>query len=358
MRQTLYTRLIGFCLSALLLTSPVQANAADLCDAPYETMDKYRYLRSLSLDLRGKLPSMEEYRQLDTQDNVPLETINAMLESDAFEARYLRWQKERIWHNVSNFDLQDGQGTIAQRNGIYWSNSRSIPYRGERVPCRDVPAETTPAGEYVTVEVDGALLEGYVEVEPYWAPGTSVKVCAFDARTNPIGESGALCNTADGFRDPTCGCGPNLIWCAPGSVEREVRNAFGESLDKLLASLLREGQSYEELFTTSRAFMNGPMVHFWKHWTRVTRSARGAPEPLLVDFLPDLNFTDTNTWVEVQLPSYHAGILTSPAFLMRHQTNRGRADQFYAQFMCQREEKKREGSASLTARAKPPRHPL
>jgi len=51
--------------------------------------------------------------------------------------------------------------------------------------------------------------------------------------------------------------------------------------------------------------------------------------------LPELDFTQVDTWVEIELPSYHAGILTSPLFLIRFQTNRARANNFYNAFMCQ-----------------------
>jgi hypothetical protein len=39
--------------------------------------------------------------------------------------------------------------------------------------------------------------------------------------------------------------------------------------------------------------------------------------------------------MQIDLPGDHAGILTSPAWLLRFQTNRGRASQFYSQFLCE-----------------------
>jgi hypothetical protein len=38
--------------------------------------------------------------------------------------------------------------------------------------------------------------------------------------------------------------------------------------------------------------------------------------------------------VEIPVGSQHAGILTSPAFLLRFQTNRARASKYYADFLC------------------------
>jgi NAD-dependent dihydropyrimidine dehydrogenase PreA subunit len=51
--------------------------------------------------------------------------------------------------------------------------------------------------------------------------------------------------------------------------------------------------------------------------------------------LPDLTYQDDETWVEVELPGEHAGILSSVAYLMRFQTNRARANRFYDSFLCQ-----------------------
>jgi hypothetical protein len=44
---------------------------------------------------------------------------------------------------------------------------------------------------------------------------------------------------------------------------------------------------------------------------------------------------DKDTWVQVTLGAKHSGILTSPAFLWRFQTNRARANKYFSTFLCQ-----------------------
>jgi hypothetical protein len=96
-----------------------------------------------------------------------------------------------------------------------------------------------------------------------------------------------------------------------------------------------EDAPYTDLFTSKRAFVNGPIVHFYRHQTKVTANTRFDPIPLEEATLPDLDWTDDEVWVEVALDDYHSGVLTSPAFLVRFQTNRSRANRFYDAFLCQ-----------------------
>jgi hypothetical protein len=51
--------------------------------------------------------------------------------------------------------------------------------------------------------------------------------------------------------------------------------------------------------------------------------------------LPDLTYVDKDQWVQVALGEQHSGILTSPAFLWRFQTNRSRANKYFNTFLCQ-----------------------
>jgi len=76
-------------------------------------------------------------------------------------------------------------------------------------------------------------------------------------------------------------------------------------------------------------------VHYWKHLARVPAGTRNTPVPLPVEQLPELAYTDVDTWHPILLGPEHAGLLTSPAFLLRFQTGRARANRFYNAFMCQ-----------------------
>ncbi len=59
------------------------------------------------------------------------------------------------------------------------------------------------------------------------------------------------------------------------------------------------------------------------------------PLPVAEDRLPALGYDQAATWEKLDLGEEHAGILTSPAYLLRFQTLRARANRFYTAFLCQ-----------------------
>lgn len=179
---------------------------------------------------------------------------------------------------------------------------------------------------------NGVEREGWVEVNPYWAPDQTVKVCGFEAQTNRYAANGGDCAGSSGRSQRDCGCGPNLRWCATGGVSNKVLRSFGESIELTVEHVLRENLPYLSLFETRKSYVNGPLVHFIKHLSGVTR-VKMLPSPYNIDALPDIPYND-ETWHEVDLPRMHAGVLTHPTFLLRFQTNRARASRFYESFLC------------------------
>ena len=73
------------------------------------------------------------------------------------------------------------------------------------------------------------------------------------------------------------------------------------------------------------------MVQWFTFFTYLAPFDRNLESPLPIEELPDLTYTDEQ-WVEIDLPEHSAGLLTSPAWLLRHQTNRGRANRIYSGF--------------------------
>ena len=70
-------------LAVLTLPGFALAQVSPTCDQPRD-IDKYQLLRRLSLDLRGKVPTYEEYAALDTQATVTPATVQSWLGSDDF----------------------------------------------------------------------------------------------------------------------------------------------------------------------------------------------------------------------------------------------------------------------------------
>ncbi len=305
-----------------------------VCQAEEPRASIEGYLRSLSLDLTGRLPLPEDY---DAIGDDASDAIDAMLASQAFVERSVRRHRALFLNSIANVGLYDFRTSLGRtREGLYWRSSTFVAtmYRGERVPCLDEPATFDADGRPEWREIDGLRREGYVEVEPYWAPGSTIKVCAFDAQAQLRSPRGETCGSRAGLSDPGCGCGPALNWCRYGS-NRIVNESFSEDLDRRVAAVIREGEPYTELFKSRRAFVNGPILHYYRHQVSLSAGVSLAPVPFDLSRMPDLPFSASDTWIEVELPASHAGVLTSPAFLLRFQTNRARANRFFDTFLCQ-----------------------
>lgn len=311
-------------------------NEALVCRADRPELDKYAYLRAVSLDVRGHAPTLEEYAALDALEDVPPALIDEWLASEAFVSRAVRWHREMLWNNIGNVTLTNFRmGLSRSSDGIYWRSTPGLLYRGDRVACLNEPAQYNPDGSLVVTTAGGISREGYVLVHPYWAPDTEVKVCAFDAQEALVSEDGGDCTTSASFTRADCGCGPNLRLCRGPTANADTVDGFARDVDLRVAAVVREDLPYTELFTSRRAFVNGPMVHFLRYQTGVPANVTLTPMPYDLNTLPDLAYTDKETFVEVTLPPSHAGILTSPAYLLRFQSNRARANRYYNSFLCQ-----------------------
>lgn len=333
----------------LLLTTLLSSTAFGQESPPGEclpapsSLDDSTLLRSWSLDLRGTVPTLAEYDAL--QAGEPIETfLDTWLGAEAFADQVVRHHRSLLWPNVSDIRLLSNRQRLIQDGDIYWRYLVAPHYRGGPIPCGDWPAETNPDGTLVTVEDDnGWIQEGWVLVNPYWAPDTEVKVCAFEAQDELISPLGTVCNTYDSRYDQYCGCGPNLQWCDTrplGHVQQDgyqapVHRSIARDAELRVKRVITEDLPYTELLTSRTAFVNGPLVHFYSNNLFTPAHVRFNEVPVDPELLPDLAFTDEDTWVQVELGPEQSGILTSPVFLMKYQTRRARANRFYNAFVCQ-----------------------
>lgn len=339
MIRVLVCSTVAFCAASAAADVP---NEALICPPDDPALAETAYLKALSLDLRGTVPSRDEYQVVLDEGVVPEWLIDQWLASEAFADQLVRRHRDLFWNNVNNVNLMAAKSSLTRTNNIYYLRNRAAGYRGiAQLQCDDTPAKFTQDGQIITepfVNEDGqsANREGWVMVNPFWAPNTEIKVCAFDAQATMVSPSGAECDTRDNFGDTACGCGPNMRWCRyGGTTMRPVQEAIAKDMDLRIKALVMENRPYTELFTGQRAFVNGPLVHFLKHQAPFYANVRLVPLSVNKDALPDLEFTDADTWIEVPLSEDHAGVLTSWAFLVRFQTNRARASRFYNTFLCQ-----------------------
>lgn len=328
---------------------PAGAQVEDLpndelvCPVDTPTLDRVARLRALSFDLRGHPPSPEELAALDGLVDADADAfedllLDEWLASDRFSARVVRRHRALLWPNLSQIEFSTRTLTVDAR-GIVVRNDNTVQqtYRGLLgATCVDEPATFDSQGGIVTRVVDGANREGWVMVRPFWDPSTSVKVCAFDAQDAPVADDGIDCATEAGNNRRSCGCGPNLQWCLRGSDQVALRNAFLEDVDRRIAANVDRDESYLDLLTGQRAFINGPIAHFFRHLSRLPRFVRMVPTAVKPDVVPaELGFAAQSDWREIRLDAPHAGVLTSPAYLLRFQTDRARANRFYNAFLCQ-----------------------
>jgi len=332
-------------LLALFLPAVVQGDDPT-CRPEAPRLNRDEYLRALSLDLRGIIPSMEEYAAIEGMEDVPQTLIDEWLTSPEHAGRVVRHHRSLLWPNVSNVrfvDFRRRVGATDTGDAARWnrtSQTTRLAIRGANVACDDVRATFDVDGNVAfrtELQTDGRLarIEGWVEVEPYWAPGTTIHVCAFDAQTAVLSPGGRACNLREGSSDPDCGCGPQMRWCSIDALQTQLVNGFAEDIERRISASTEAGEPYTTIFTNRRAFVNGPIVFYYRNLAGIYDSV--PLEPLAVDMatLPDLDYLDADTWVEIELPANHAGVLTSPLYLMRFQTNRARANRFYDAFLCQ-----------------------
>ena len=262
--------------------------------------------------------------------------------------------------------------------------------------------------------------EGAEAVQPYWAqPGDTRRVCAsaawaaqtFEQPADPPNFLPGTFSCADLVPGGLpghgqCGCGPGLAWCQPQdtalplqqigrttdgvsyevdaerSVFDVVRRAMMEQFLRMVDEHAfgrdddRDGQleapprPYHELLTTRDTWVNGPLIHFYRHLARVggrdvawierpeqaywgADADNGFVAPLDLAAcaggrcedgeLPTrregdpawrYTFVDAN-WYRVERGALHSGVLTTPAFLHRFRTNRARVNRFRLAFLDQ-----------------------
>ena len=152
-----------------------------------------------------------------------------------------------------------------------------------------------------------------------------------------ISPSGTICGTKAAQSDPKSDAAQTSFGAQPA---RSKMWCFGPwtAVEKTIEHIILEDRPYTDLFFNNTTYVNGPLVHMWRYFAHrssyLDRGETFIPYSLDPDLLPDLDYTEVDTWVPVELPAFHAGVFTSPAYLLRFTVNRRRARQFYESFLC------------------------
>ena len=380
-RRLFRTSALSGIVAAGLVTASSFASAqpADEFCPLYEEVSNTQLLRRLSLDLRRQLPSYEEYEALG-EGPVADALIDELLDSPEFAAAVRRIHVDLLWGNLSNVKLSSNRAHLSVRKIggvttlVSQSGARRNTHRGDAdLFCADYlqtewctigdMQNNTPGCEGVGLpKMDGNGQDGWVLVSPYWDPPTCnangdcqsgdcqqdsscapVRVCAFDAQETEFwtadggpADDSDNCNSASGLRLQGCGCGPNMRHCWGSGVENEVRASLNEQQHQLVEAATMGDLSYSELLTTKRTYYDGRLFY----WKRYLAQMATFNETFNIHFkgdVPSPNSIDYNdtAWASYQRSDIHSGIMTLPAFTLRFQTNRGRANRFRSVFMGQ-----------------------
>lgn len=325
--------------------APADEGAADRCVAPHP-LDPPALLRRLSLDLRGRIPAIEEYEALDKGTTIDA-FVDKFLASDEFRVQMRTYHDTLFWPNVSDARLVTGDLALYERaGGVYYTVlGRGRRYRGGDdvtgcSPDREqtefdprYPGQFRPINVPEVPDAEGKMVrqEGYRLVHPYWDPASTIKVCAYDAQETPAA-GGVQCSERGATAQVACGCGPNLKWCFGPNIVRQVTDSLREELGRAIDDVTVYGRPYTDLVLSRREHIDG-RIAFWKKNLapmtnlRITANTPEPSEPLPAN--PDWNAP----WSVIDRGPLHAGLLTLPAYLLKFQTNRGRANRFRIAFM-------------------------
>lgn len=296
------------------------------------SQDLHGYARSVSLDLRGVVPTAAELQAIEDAGTLEESLIDEWMGTTEFEEVVIGHHRDRFWNELEINLLN--RRRLVNRDGVLTSITRSRYTRGAvQTECGVFEATVDELNRPLSWETndDDSRSEGYVMVAPYWDPENPVEVCAYDAQLVEVSASGVDCTSEDAHFEPDCGCGPNLQWCIVTAVENEMEAAMSADLNERVRHMLGSGEGYGSLFDGDTMFVNGPSAHFFRHIGPFSPNDYQSPVP--IESLPDIDPNDAN-FHPVALADHHDGVLTAPGWLLRHQTNRGRANRFYGAFLC------------------------
>ena len=194
--------------------------------------------------------------------------------------------------------------------------------------------------------------EGYRSVKHYWSAGAPVRTCALEAQSREMSVTNYTCEGAllgyggygGGKHDVSCGCGPDGRYCtpaAPGYASLpsralfRLRDALKEEPIQIILSVISREEDYYSIFKTRRSSVTGPLAYAYRNQKSALMGEGGfhLSQPAADSEIPNVPYEDAN-WHEYQRGPEHAGILTTPAYLLRFPTWRARVSQFYTMFLC------------------------
>jgi hypothetical protein len=123
--------------------------------------DPTRYLRQLSLDLRGRPPSLGELDQVQRDGVVRVDLIDAMLKSDEFLAQARAWHRALLWPTLEGFRIHatslvasDTNAKTGRREGnVFSPDPALLETTPSNAPPVAAPGSTAPPHQHAVVSL-------------------------------------------------------------------------------------------------------------------------------------------------------------------------------------------------------------
>jgi hypothetical protein len=322
-----------------------------------------KLLRRTALDLLNRVPTYQEYLDVITSGSITDDILDTYLTSNDYVMAMRRFHEALLWPNPAGAQLHDNQTRLTAKTqkvcdggpecsvNVYFVNSavRKATYRkngnttcGPWLQDDYDPITGAPIPQEILVDIgngqtETAFQEGITTVNPYWAPDTEIYVCAFDAQEAETGSSPLVqCDSTRAFKDALCGCGPNLRHCYGPGVQNQLWVDLREQFGRFIDEVTTNARPYSEILTSPVIHQNG-RLKFWKKYLAhmVGFNKTYNPQSLGDPELPEAPDYADETWTEESRTDLHSGILTLPAYLLRFQTDRARANRFRIAFTYQ-----------------------
>ncbi|HLT32081.1 MAG TPA: hypothetical protein VK013_18725, partial [Myxococcaceae bacterium] len=113
-----------------------------------------------------------------------------------------------------------------------------------------------------------------------------------------------------------------------------VKESFREQLGRAVDDATSTDRPYTDILLSKRVWENGPISWYTREFAPVTSPGQVYTAPEGEYPAQARPFTD-DTWQVRERGGVHAGILSLPAYLMRFQTQRGRANRLMEAFACE-----------------------
>jgi hypothetical protein len=302
----------------LVSTRPAPAGpTADLpvAWAAAHRVEPTRLLRRGYLALAQRPPTVEEYEALlavpeAERREAALDRLEALLDGPEFDDVIFRWGIELL--RIGSYDFRFD----------FVNNDFDGHYAVEHQQC---PAGTLHAGAYgmlndlpnwgepwAMCDDPGADIE---EVEPWWAPGTTVRMIGVAGQTEIREVDGVDCGKIRGslqWATHGCSCGPNLRYCKrPGFPDHDnfdplsIRRSAFEEPARLLQHIVRNDRPFSDLVLGDYTVVNRGLRFVYY------RNARMNGANAFLDDDPWFREFESDTqWKQVRFEEMHPNLLS------------------------------------------------